>query len=589
MIMHPAKLEWAAGVPRSTEYDDVYYSAENGLEESRYVFLAGNALPERWAAHSAPWFCVGETGFGTGLNFLALWQAWDAVPEPKANLHFITVDLHPLSAQTMAQAHAAWPELADYSEALCAALPPAFPGAHRRSFAAGRIRVDFLWGEAAAMFGAYRWAEGEARVDAWFLDGFSPAKNPGMWCAELYAAMAGLSGAGTSIATFTSAGHVRRGLNDAGFAMRRAPGYGRKREMLVGSVPLSQTSPAPIVSTVPAIVIGAGIAGIGAAWRLAEQGREVVVLEAGADFCTGASGNPAAACLPYFTSDWSRRGRLFASGFLQMQSVWSWLESRGHAIGHRCGAMALALDEETKKRQVSRLEKLNLPEKLVRIVSAEEASAIAGIVLPAGGLLYPNAGWIEMRALCRALLAEAGDAVELRTHQTVQNLRHEQNLWHVTLASGEVLRSDLVVLANGYQATTLLPQLALEPVRGQLLRFAPPPELAGLKTLLNVKQTLMPAIQGRMLLGSTYAHNDMGLEVRQQDTARLLGDMRRLFPQLVLDAMEVEPWVGIRTAHPQRQPLVGPAAGQPPGLYLHLAHGSRGTLSGLQPLATASY
>lgn len=588
--MRPATLEWTDGVPRSTDYDDVYYSAENGLEETRHVFLTGNGLPERLQAHGHPWFRIGETGFGTGLNILALWQMWDALPEPKPNLHVITVDLHPLEAQTMTQAHAAWPELSEHSAVLCAALPPPFPGAHRRYFAQGRIMVDFLWGEAASMLGRYAVAEGTAHVDAWFLDGFSPAKNPGMWCDDLYEALARLSKEGTTIATFTSAGHVRRGLNKAGYAMKRAPGYGRKREMLVGA----RLGCSPEISrsgrgkTYSAIVIGAGIAGIGAAWRLAQQGRDVVVLESGAAICAGASGNPAAACLPYFTSDWSLRGRLYASGFAHMQHLWDRLQADGHRIGERCGALALALDDDTKRRQAARLEKLDLPSGLARIVGRDEAQEIAGVALPVGGLLYPAAGWIDLHALCGALLAESGEKVQLRMNQNVETLRYEGGSWHVLLAAGESIYSDLVVVANGHAASQLLPQLNIEPVRGQLLRFAPPPELAGLKTLLNVKQTLMPAINGRMLLGSTYAHGDADRTIREDDTQRLLKGLRHLFPGLSTEP-EVEPWVGVRAAHPHRQPLVGPAAGQPPGLYLHLAHGSRGSLSGLQPFATGAY
>ncbi len=582
-------LVWTNGVPRSAEYDDVYYSAEDGLEETRHVFLRGNALSERLCAHAAPWFRVGETGFGTGLNLLALWQMWDGLPEPKPNLHFVTLDRHPLPPAEMGRAHVAWPELTAHSEDLCAAMPPPYPGVHRRLLAGGRIMIDFLWGEAAAMLGGYAWAEGEARLDAWFLDGFSPAKNPEMWRAELYEAMARLSGPGTSVATFTSAGHVRRGLIAAGFAMRRAPGYGRKHEMLVGMMPEAiQTIRAPVLParTLPAIVLGAGIAGIGAAYRLAQQGREVWLLEAADHICAGASGNPAAACLPYFTADWSRRGRLYASGFAHMQYIWDGLEARGHRIGQRCGALALALDETTRERQLKRLALLDLPPSVARALDRAEAEEIAGVTLPSGGLFHPQAGWIDMRALCTALLAEAGDRVQLHTRQRAESLYRENNIWHLRMQNGETLRSDLIVLAAGAQARELLPSLGLEPVRGQLLRFAPPPSLMHLQTLLNFKQTLMPAMQGRMLLGSTYAHNDADVAPRTEDTIRLTNGLRHIFPDI--GPIEAEPWVGLRAAHAHRQPLVGPVMGMP-GLYLHLAHGSRGTLSGLQPLASDAF
>ncbi len=582
----PPDLAWEEGIPRSAAYGDVYYSAQDGLAETRHVFLAANHLPARMQGRAH--FCVGETGFGTGLNLLALWQMWDALPEPKPRLHFITLDRHPLAAEDMARAHASWPELAEYSAQLLAAIPPPFPGPHRCYFAEGRLCVDFLWGEAADMLARYAPAEGRARVDAWFLDGFSPAKNPDMWHEALYAQLARLSTPEATIATFTSAGHVRRGLIAAGFAVQRAPGFGRKREMLAGA--RNDSMAVPSVNS-PALVIGAGIAGCGVAWRLAGQGREVVLLEAGTAPGAGASGNPAAAFLPYFTLDWSLRGRIYANGFAQSRHLYEQLRARGHTLGETCGAIALAMDDETRLRQQKRTEALALPEGMAQWVEAAEASDLAGVKLPFGGLHYPQAGWVQMRTVCDALLAEAGANVQLRANSRVQRLWHENAQWCVALENGETLRSDLVVLANGHEAARLLPQLGIEPVRGQLIRFAPPPPLAGLRKLLNFKHTLMPAIQGRSLLGSSFVHHDAGMEYRPEEAMRPLNDLRCIFPEIEPEQLlaEAEPWIGIRAAQARRMPLVGPAPGQPEGLYLHLAHGARGTLSGLQPFASTAF
>ncbi|MGZ8252540.1 MAG: tRNA (5-methylaminomethyl-2-thiouridine)(34)-methyltransferase MnmD, partial [Methylophilaceae bacterium] len=277
-----ASIRWQAGQPYSTEFDDIYFSTESGLEETRYVFLAQNQLTERWRSMGADLFTIAETGFGTGLNFLCAWQLWDEIAPQQARLHFVSTEQYPLTQADMQTALALWPELSEHSQQLLAQYPDLSSGWHRLVFNQGRVTLTLMIGDANNTLPQLK-----AHVDAWFLDGFAPAKNPAMWQPALFANMARLSHAGTSFATFTSAGVVRRGLEAAGFSANKVAGYGRKREMLSGHY----QDPKPIVRTVSvvpkdtdpqspqAIVIGGGIAGTASSHALARRGWQVTLIE----------------------------------------------------------------------------------------------------------------------------------------------------------------------------------------------------------------------------------------------------------------------------------------------------------------------
>lgn len=226
-----AFLQWREGQPHHALYDEGYYGPDDGLEESRYVFLEGNGLPERLERG----FTIAETGFGTGLNLLALaqlaHQRMEGVP-----LTYISVEKHPLERGAWLQCHRNWPEIEGWRAALEELWPEANGGWKR--FELGAIEVHLYHGDIDDWFAAFP----GLKVNAWFLDGFSPAKNPEMWRQELFEGMAHRSAPGASLATFTCAGKVRRGLLAAGFEVEKSPGFGRKKEMVRGRWPVSAQS-----------------------------------------------------------------------------------------------------------------------------------------------------------------------------------------------------------------------------------------------------------------------------------------------------------------------------------------------------------
>ncbi|HHW1859448.1 TPA: bifunctional tRNA (5-methylaminomethyl-2-thiouridine)(34)-methyltransferase MnmD/FAD-dependent 5-carboxymethylaminomethyl-2-thiouridine(34) oxidoreductase MnmC [Pseudomonas aeruginosa] len=315
-----AQLDWDEnGQPLSRAFGDVYFSRHSGLNETRHVFLATNRLAERFAAlGDGEVLCIGETGFGTGLNFLCAWQLFERVAPAGARLEFVSVEKFPLAAADLRRALALWPELAPWSEALLGQYLAVHPGFQRLAFAGGRVGLTLLLGDALECL-----PQLDARVDAWFLDGFAPAKNPDMWSPVLFAELARLSAPQATLGTFTSAGFVRRGLVEAGFAMQRVPGYGQKREMLSGTYqgPPANAGkpwyarPAPHAGRRAALVVGGGLAGCASAASLAARGWQVTLIERHPGLAREASGNPQGVLYLKLSAHGTPLSRLVLSGF----------------------------------------------------------------------------------------------------------------------------------------------------------------------------------------------------------------------------------------------------------------------------------
>ncbi|NOX81450.1 MAG: tRNA (5-methylaminomethyl-2-thiouridine)(34)-methyltransferase MnmD [Alphaproteobacteria bacterium] len=319
-----ATLDWGARdnerpAPRSVVFDDIYFS-EDGHAETAHVFLAANNLPQRFETSRN--FAIGELGFGTGLNFLAAWDLWRRAKKPAAaRLHFLSVEAFPFTREDLRKAHRAWPALGDLSQQLIAAYPPPHRGFHQLTFDDGVTLTLYLGDAREGLAGA------EAQIDAWFFDGFAPDRNPAMWSPEIFSEVARLSAPGATFGTFTVAGAVRRALTSAGFAPQKRPGFGRKRDMLAGSLkqPSDTTNiraawfntrpAAPLNTTARIAIIGAGIAGASLAYALNALGLAPVVYEAEAP-ASGASGNPAGLVMPRLDVDTTPTAHYFAHAYL---------------------------------------------------------------------------------------------------------------------------------------------------------------------------------------------------------------------------------------------------------------------------------
>lgn len=304
-----AELDWefvdGIEIPISKQFGDVYFSKDNGLLETRHVFLNGNDLSERLTnLKDFEYFSVGETGFGTGLNILALWQLWQQVrPNNQSHLHAISVEKFPLSKADLIRALNVWDELKPLAEQLIEQYPLPIAGCHRLTFPKERFSIDLWLGDAQEIFPSM--AKTKA-VNAWFLDGFAPSCNPDMWEQNVLNNIVRLSGYGTTFASFSVAGILKRGLKAHGIDISRPRGFGHKREMLKavwklpesdqGSTELDQTH-ALATEQQHIAIIGAGVAGLSTAWAFAARGHQVTLYEQ-TKALSGASGNPLALLNP---------------------------------------------------------------------------------------------------------------------------------------------------------------------------------------------------------------------------------------------------------------------------------------------------
>lgn len=304
-----AELDWefvdGIEIPISKQFGDVYFSKDNGLLETRHVFLNGNDLSERLTnLKDFEYFRVGETGFGTGLNILALWQLWQQVrPNNQSHLHAISVEKFPLSKADLIRVLNVWDELKPLAEQLIEQYPLPIAGCHRLTFPKERFSIDLWLGDAQEIFPSM--AKTKA-VNAWFLDGFAPSCNPDMWEQNVLNNIVRLSGYGTTFASFSVAGILKRGLKAHGIDISRPRGFGHKREMLKavwnlpesdkGSLELDQTH-ALATEQQHIAIIGAGVAGLSTAWAFAARGHQVTLYEQN-NALSGASGNPLALLNP---------------------------------------------------------------------------------------------------------------------------------------------------------------------------------------------------------------------------------------------------------------------------------------------------
>ncbi len=228
MTYTTASLEWHNGQPYSSIFKDIYFSSENGLQETEHVFINGNQLLTRWQQLTKPTFTIIETGFGTGLNFLCAAAHWLSTSPSHAVLHFVSIEKFPLKPEDFAAALQHWETLKPLTDELIRCYPQLLQSGTVEFFG-GRVILTVHFTDACAALQVI-----QNNADAWFLDGFAPAKNPEMWQPELFEFMAQHSDIGSSVATFTSAGIVRRGLQTAGFQVTKQAGFGKKREMITG-------------------------------------------------------------------------------------------------------------------------------------------------------------------------------------------------------------------------------------------------------------------------------------------------------------------------------------------------------------------
>ena len=572
--IQPANLEFnAEGTPVSRDFDDVYFSNDNGLEETRYVFLDGNHLGTRFPEHPRRLFVVAESGFGTGLNFLTLWQAFDcfraAYPEATLQrLHFISFEKFPLTAHDLRLAHQRWPELAHWAEQLQTQWPPAIGGCHRLILDDGRVTLDLWLGDINDLTDKLDDSMNQ-KVDAWFLDGFAPAKNPDMWSPHLFSAMARLARPGATLATFTSAGFVRRGLQEAGFTMRKTKGFGRKRDMLVGVMEQDLAIPAQApwfarrASTSREVaIVGGGIASALLSLALLHRGWQVTLYCADEAPATGASGNRQGALYPLLSAHDPALFQFFPAAFTFARRLY---DSLPVAFDHDwCGVTQLGWDEKSQQK-ITQMLSLGLPEDIAHAVTAQQVAETAGVDTGCGGIQYPLGGW-----LCPAELTSAAIALGQSRGLTVHYAHKVQSLsrtahWKLRFADGKEAQHASVVLANGHHITqfTQTASLPVYPVGGQVSHIPTAPQLSKLRQVLCYDGYLTPQnpSNGYHCIGASYHRGETDMQYSEADQQQNRQRLVDCFPNASwakeVNVGEGQARCGVRCATRDHLPMAG--------------------------------
>lgn len=574
-------LSWnEQGTPVSQQFDDVYFSNQDGLEETRYVFLQGNHFPARFVEHSRPECIIAETGFGTGLNFLTLWEAFAhfRAQHPQAalrRLHFISVEKFPLRVADLEQAHAHWPTLTPYAEALRQAWPSALPGCHRLILADGAITLDLWFGDINDLLPTLDDSLTH-QVDAWFLDGFAPSKNPDMWTENLFHAMARLCRAQGTFATFTAAGFVRRGLQQAGFDVEKIKGYGQKREMLHGVLPSAIPTPAatpwysrPAASTTEDIaIIGGGIASVLTALALLRRGAHVTLYCEDEAPALGASGNRQGALYPLLNDKHDALSRFFATAFGFARRQYDSLLQAGIAYEHDwCGVNQIAYDEKSA-RKITQILHGNWPTEVVMPLSADDMDASAGVAIGFSGVSYAEGGWLCPAELTAHALKHAqslGLVVHFATR--VSALEKKASGWQLRLTNGQQKAHPVVILANGHQLsdwaqTQHLPCYA---VRGQVSHIPTTPVLKSLQRVLCYDGYLTPVSPRHQqhCIGASYQRGVVttafSADEQQENHQRLAACLPKATWVNDIDVSGNAARQGVRCATRDHLPLLGAA------------------------------
>mgnify|MGYP000588384438 FL=1 len=514
-----AKLHWqlddnGVTAPLSSEFGDVYFSKTDGLAESRHVFIDGNDLATRLAnLRNFERFVIGEIGFGTGLNILAIWQLWQQIrPDNHSHLHIITTEKFPLSKTDLEQALSVWTELAGLSQQLIDNYPPPLAGCHRLNWFDERLTIDLWLGDATSSLSQ---VTGEGKVDAWLLDGFAPSCNQELWSADLLAQIARLSKNHTTLATFSVASAVKQGLKHHGFTLAKRKGFGKKREMLTASFQPKLTSAnfcklyfrynkkiKPFFVTLPftasfesrrrqrrkannvkgfelpnfsaitkplsVAVIGAGVAGLSSAYALAARGHKVTIFDK-AQPLAGASGNIRGFLAPKLTSLKRLETNLHAIGYLASCRFYPYLTAQtGIKILQTTGCLDLLSHNRLQLDEVK-----DFPIEFARLLTAEQAKAKVGYEV-GQAIFLPNAGLITTANFANAVLCHPNISFQTEKLTYFQQAYFQQDSDQVLLTFTERQQFfDHVILCMALDTCDFLPTIKrFNHSRGQVTWFA---------------------------------------------------------------------------------------------------------------------
>lgn len=580
-----AQLTWnEQGEPSSSLFDDIYFSTTNGFAESLYVFVEQNNLYKRWLACEDTFYVIGETGFGSGLNLLVTWQTFEQFREEHPThilkrLHFISFEKYPLTPQDLINAHSRWPELGLQANQLQAQYPMAIAGCHRLSFdinhpQQSQLIVDLWIGDINDTITQLP-CPPIGLVDTWYLDGFAPTKNPEMWHQGLYDNMAKLSKENASLATFTAAGDVRRGLQKSGYIIKKVSGFGKKREMITALFSRAQLTsnlspwffrPTIELAKQPVItIIGGGIASLSLALALSKRQIRCRILCQDSAIAQGASGNRQGGFYPLINAQHDRLSQFYSQAFNYAVNFYQPFISDDKNAGQYCGVVQLAYNEKTQNAQQKIIHNERFNDDLVSAVNQHQASELSGVNITDSGLYFSKGGWLSPKVLSHAMLKQAEElnTIDIQYNTSIKQLSFQDNQWHLSGDNTPSIYADIVVLANGHGLSEFeqTQQLPLYATAGQVSHVASDYALSSLKTVLCYQGYLTPASNNLHCLGASFNRDVTGYEINnsehQQNIDKLMNDVPELTNADALNQQISGGKVGVRMSVKDHLPMVG--------------------------------
>ena len=562
--LQTAELDWelvdGIEVPISRQFGDVYFSKDNGLLETRHVFLNGNDLTERLSQlNDYQYFCVGETGFGTGLNILAVWQLWQQLrPENHSHLHVISVEKFPLIKADLIRALNVWTELKPLAKKLIEQYPLPIAGCHRLSFPEQRFSIDLWLGDAQDIFPIIPKTQA---VNAWFLDGFAPSCNPDMWQENVLNHIVRLSEFWTTFASFSVAGVLKRGLKQHGIQISRPRGFGHKREMLKAIwLDTSQTEtqsqdsettiavqPKSEISKQRKIaIIGAGIAGLSTAWAFAQRGHQVTIYEQNEPL-SGASGNPLALLNPklcpieqahehLMTLSWQHALNFYLrfEAFRPIQVQQIALKNADELLGLVEQYPEKVLSANTKQTDNS------IPQTEFSSITLNQAGAVSPHQLRDEILQHPN------------IILKIAKISALKQIENQTEVWQEQQL---------IATADHVIVCCARQSAELFENYPiLKPIRGQVSWVENTNHPLSLNQAYSYGGYCTQLDASHLLLGASFYPNRDDVEVLPADHMHNYELIHSVFPEYAQQLPSVDTWQGRASVRAQSLdyfPLVG--------------------------------
>ena len=532
---------------------------KGAVAECNHVFIKGNNLNERFEnLGENSKFYIGEIGFGIGINFLTTCKSWLNHAKQNQVLEFYSFDKYLFRLSDFKKLNVSCPDLKEYISELELNYPRNIQGVQKISLFDGRIILNLIIGEIDS---TQEYIKLMDKVDAWYLDGFSPSKNPDLWSKKLFKCIHKSCHEKTTFSTYTSSGLVKNNLTESGFNHNREEGFSEKRHMLKGNV---DTQLKKNTSNTKVAVIGSGIAGCILSYTLAKKGIEVDLYEKSDKICSGASSHELLVTYPRLSAhdtafgSFTLHSYIFATNFYKRLKTDAW---------KRTGVIILNHDAATEKRQSSLLEK-RADGEIYRFIDPDEASDISGIDIKFNGLVYEDAGYILPEEMCKFLIESP--KINVFTSSQIKNITKKKETVNFNIGNKE-FKYQNVCLCTGSDTSEILDIDGISIKRGQVTHIESLDSVSKIKLPICAKGYISPRVNNIHLVGSSYSDSE-DTDLSEDEHLYNLNNLKLVIDE---EMNVVSGQTGHRAVSKDHMPVVG----KKDGIYINTCHGSRASVT----------